>query len=83
MYKYHGSAQVTHCLGERDTILYMWGSVGCTMGTAAGYWWQWNITMCIYTMVYIGLGVQTRCPGWAHTTDGLCDADKGAMKAEG
>ena len=32
------------------------------MGAAAGYWWQWNITVSIYTMMYLGLGVQKRCP---------------------
>ena len=53
------------------------------MGAAAGYWWQWNITVCIYTMMYLGLGVQKRCSGGAQSTDGLYDADKGAMKAKG
>ena len=39
--------------------------------------------MCLYTMMYLSLGVRGRCPGWAHSTYGLYDADKGAMKAEG
>ena len=33
------------------------------MGAAAGYWWQWNITVCIYKVMYLGLGVQKTCPG--------------------
>ena len=36
------------------------------MGTAAGYWWQWNITMGIYKVMYLSLGVQKRCCG-GHT----------------
>ena len=39
--------------------------------------------MCLYTMMYLSLGVRGRCPGWAHSTYDLYDADKGAMKAEG
>ena len=58
----------------------MWVS---TIGAAAVYWWQWNVTVCLYTMMYLGQGVQQRCPGWAHSIDDLYDTDKGAMKAEG
>ena len=39
--------------------------------------------MYLYTMMYHRLGVRGRCPQWAHSTRGMCDADKRAMKAEG
>ena len=39
--------------------------------------------MYLYAMMYLSLGVRGGCPGWAHSTDGLYDADKGAMQAEG
>ena len=39
--------------------------------------------MCIYTIIYLGLGAQKRCPGLTQSTYGLNDADKGAMKAQG
>ena len=53
------------------------------MGATAGYWWQWNITVCIYTMLYLGWGGPKEVPEGAPSTDGLNDAGKGAMKAEG
>ena len=33
------------------------------MGAAAGYWWQLNITLCIYKVMNLGLGAQKRCLG--------------------
>ena len=36
------------------------------MGAATSYWWQGNITVCIYEVIYLGLGVQKRCPGGGH-----------------
>ena len=53
------------------------------MGATAGYWWQWDIAMGIYTMLYFGWGVPQRCLVGAPSADGLNDADKGAMKAKG
>ena len=34
------------------------------MGAAAGDWWKWNITVCIHTMMYLGLRVQKEVPTW-------------------
>ena len=33
------------------------------MGAATGYWWKWNITVCIHKVIYLSPGVQKRCPG--------------------
>ena len=82
VYKYHGTAQV--CPGERAPVLYMCGvRKKHTAGQACGYRWQQNAIVCLYTMMYHGVGVRGRCPGWAHGTYGRYDADKPAMKAEG
>ena len=53
------------------------------MGAVAVYWWQWNVTVCLYTMMYLSREVQKRCPGWAHSTNDLYDTDKGAMQGKG
>ena len=72
-----------HCLGERGTILYMWGPMGLYHGRGC----RLLVAMEYYHVhIYDGVsrfGGPKEVPGWAESTNGLYDADKGAMKAEG
>ena len=53
------------------------------MGAATGYWWQWNITVRIYTMMYLGLGVQKRCPGGTKYCWPIRCGEKGGNEGSG
>ena len=46
------------------------------MGAAAGYWWQWNIAVCIYTMMYLS---PRKLHPVFHLKGGICVQKKDAQ----